>query len=182
MMKPSRQTSNLCQDPRPTRKKPIIAMPVRASTLSRNQRAGNGEPMPRPTVHHNPAKYMAPSARPAASAGSSADSSVIAGTRRGLYFLVFPGGPVPRIPAAQTQATEQQRQGPGVPRRVMLVQPRSQQRPEQRRHGDRPADHAHHAETGPDDSAVVALRPQLARNLSADLLPETIHDAERPDG
>src|SRR5690606_12055310 len=148
---------------------PADAASARIRKLPPTSRAGRrAVGMPR-TVHHRAAKYRSPSSRPPAAASRirTVDTSPM------LVLLPFPvvalirplleGHPVPRVPAADEEPGRHEHQGPGEPAGPARVDPEAGRDAEQRRDGDRPPDHAVHAQ--PEPGPPVAVTPGLSSAL-----------------
>src|ERR1035438_673162 len=143
-------------------------MLVRSNRLPKNQSAGWLEEKPLRTVHHRPPKNIAPSKTPITRASARLKISFIVILLLLAHLLVFFVHPVPGIQTADYQAGDQQRQRPGMPSWMVMVQPDAKRRAEQRRNHHGPADQPHHPQAKPD--ALVRLpRPELACRLRAHL-------------
>src|ERR1035437_4589579 len=108
-------------------------MLIRNSPLPRNHRAGCFDDRPLRTVHHRPPKKIAPSKKPTTPAKASISVSFIGILLFLPHGLVFLDDPVPRIQTADRETGHQQRQRPGMLARVVLVQPETERRAEERR-------------------------------------------------
>src|SRR5664279_1235914 len=138
--------------------------------LPKNQSAGRSDETPLITVHQSPPKKNAPSNRPAAKAGARSKNSFIVILLFFANLFVFLGHPMPRIKTTDGEPGDHQRQRPGMLARIMLVQPDTERRPEQRRTDHRPADKPHHSQPVPNALRGITPRLKLARRLRADLL------------
>src|SRR5664280_1461510 len=125
-------------------------MLIRTSRLPKNQSAGCLDETPFLTVHQRPPKKTTPSKSPTANASASVRVSFIVILLFVPHRFVFLDDPMPRIQTTNRQPGHQQRQRPGMPARVVSVQPNPECRAKQRRNCHRPADQPHHAEAKPD--------------------------------
>src|SRR5271166_5127175 len=140
--------------------------------LVKNHSAGREDETPLTTVHQRPPKKNAPSKRPKANAGTRNKSSFIAFLLFVPNLLALLGHPMPRIQTPDGEPSHQQRQRPGMLAWIMLIQPDTERRPQQRRNHHRPADQPHHPQAEPDALRGVTPRLEFARRLRADLLTE----------
>src|ERR1019366_5449194 len=147
-------------------------MLIRSSMLPKNHSAGRGDETPLTTVHQRPPKKNAPSNRPAAHAGARNKNSFIVILLFVPNLLVLLGHPMPRIKTSDGEPGHHQRQCPGMLARIILVQPDTERRPEQRWNHHRPADQPHHPQAEPDALRGVTPCLELARRFRAVLLTE----------
>src|SRR5512135_1920667 len=108
--------------------------------LPRNQSAGCLDETLLRTVHQRPPKNSAPSKTPVTKASARTTLSFIMILLVPLHLLVLLIHPMPGIHTPDDQPDDQQRQRPGMPSWMAIVQPNAERRAEQRRNHHRPAD------------------------------------------
>src|SRR5665213_378132 len=140
---------------------------MRSTRLIENHNAGLRLVMPRLTVHHRPPKKSAPRNTPAKTAIDAGMNSVNIFPPCGMDVAVFLAHPMPSIEAADSEADDEQSEGPGVDSPTTLVEPNASERTDHRRCGHRPTDKTKHAEARPHRPCVDAPRRKLALFLRA---------------